>query len=137
MTDEYHFVWMVEYHVPGVHLLHLDFVMPLHHAPSHIWSSDVVKDPKPRNLRPRKLIPEQNPKPNIHTPKPRKPPKVLNLYIKYLKNTIKINNKNLEKFFFKIYHIFFFPSTFKSQKNNANIFVEFFFKKKSQKITCN
>ena len=36
--DEYHFVWMVEYHVPGVHLHHLDFVMPLHHASSHIWS---------------------------------------------------------------------------------------------------
>ena len=103
-------------------------------------TSDVVKDPKPRNprgttstfksptrTRPRKLIPEQNPKPDIQTPKPRKSPKVLNLYIKYLKNTIKINNKNLEKFFFKIYYIFFFPSTFKSQKNNANIFVEFFF----------
>ena len=103
-----------------------------------IVNSDGVKDPKPRNprgttstfksptrTRPRKLIPEQNPKPDIQTPKPRKSPKVLNLYIKYLKNTIKINNKSLEKFFFKIYYIFFFPSTFKSQKNNANIFVEF------------
>ena len=111
-----------------------------------IQSSDVVKDPKPRNprgttstfksptrTRPRKLIPEQNPKPDIQTPKPRKSPKVLNLYIKYLKNTIKINNKSLEKFFFKIYYIFFFPSTFKSQKNNANIFVELFFKKKNHK----
>ena len=118
--------------------------------PFALLSSDVVKDPKPRNprgttstfksptrTRPRKLIPEQNPKPDIQTPKPRKSPKVLNLYIKYLKNTIKINNKNLEKFFFKIYYIFFFPSTFKSQKNNANIFVEFFLKKKSQKITFN
>ena len=50
-----------------------------------LGTSDVVKDPKPRNprgttstfksptrTRPRKLIPEQNPKPDIQTPKPRK-----------------------------------------------------------------
>ena len=113
-----------------------------------IWGhfSDVVKDPKPRNprgttstfksptrTRPQKLIPEQNPKPDIQTPKPRKTPKVLNLYIKYLKNTIKINKKKIWKFFFKIHYIFFFLSTFKSQKINAYIFVEFFFEKKITK----
>ena len=47
----------------------------------------------PTRTRPQKLIPEQNPKPDIQTPKPRKPPKVLNLHIKYLQNTIKINKK--------------------------------------------
>ena len=88
-------------------------------------SSDVVKDPKPRNprgttstfksptrTRPRKLIPEQNPKPDIQTPKPRKPPKVLNLYIKYLKITIKINKKIFKNFSPK--SIIYF-STFKSK----------------------
>ena len=87
--------------------------------------SDVVKDPKPRNprgttstfksptrTRPRKLIPEQNPKPDIQTPKPRKPPKVLNLYIKYLKITIKINKKIFKNFSPK--SIIYF-STFKSK----------------------
>ena len=57
-------------------------------------TSDVVKDPKPRNprgttstfksptrTRPQKLIPEQNPKPDIQTPKPQNPktPKPLSL----------------------------------------------------------
>ena len=85
-------------------------------------ASDVVKDPKPRNprgttstfksptrTRPRKLIPEQNPKPDIQTPKPRKTPKVLNLYIKYLKNTIKINKKKFWKFFLQNPLYFFLP----------------------------
>ena len=55
--------------------------------------------PRLLNPRPRKLIPEQNPKPDIQTPKPRKPPKVLYLHIKYIKNTIKINKKKNLKFF--------------------------------------
>ena len=88
----------------------------------------------PTRTRPRKLIPEQNPKPDIQTPKPRKSPKVLNLYIKYLKNTIKINKKTFLKFFFKIYYTFFFLSTFKSQKINAYIFVEIFFKQNTNII---
>ena len=113
-------------------------------------TSDVVKDPKPRNprgttstfksptrTRPRKLIPEQNPKPDIQTPKPRKPLKVLNLYIKYLKITIKINKKNFQNFFSKsiIYFSSFLPL---KVKKLTHIFLwKFFFKQKSQKITFN
>ena len=100
-------------------------VICFHEKKIYVDFSDVVKDPKPRNprgttstfksptrTRPRKLIPEQNPKPDIQTPKPRKPPKVLNLYIKYLKITIKINKKNFKNFSPK--SIIYF-STFKSK----------------------
>ena len=82
--------------------------------------------------RPRKLIPEQNPKPDIQTPKPRKPPKVLNLYIKYLKITIKINQKKFKNFSSKsiIYFSSFLPS---KVKKLTHIFCEIFFWKKNDK----